>query len=44
MELAQRAYCDEAAPDRWDPALAAPVTATLTQILSACIDFAKGQP
>ncbi len=42
MELAQRAYCDEAAPDRWDPALAAPVTETLTQILSACIDFAKG--
>jgi formiminoglutamase len=42
MELAQRAYCDEAEPSRWDPALAAPVTETLTQILSACISFAKG--
>jgi formiminoglutamase len=42
MELAQRAYCDEAAADRWDPALAAPVTETLTKILSACITFAKG--
>jgi formiminoglutamase len=43
MELAQRAYLNEAAPDRWDPVLAAPVTETLTHILSACIDFAKGQ-
>jgi formiminoglutamase len=42
MELAQRAYCDEAEPSRWDPALAASVTETLTQILSACITFAKG--
>jgi formiminoglutamase len=42
MELAQRAYCDEAEPSRWDPALAAPVTETLTHILSACINFAKG--
>jgi formiminoglutamase len=42
MELAQRAYCDEAEPSRWDPALAAAVTQTLTQILSACISFAKG--
>jgi formiminoglutamase len=42
MELAQRTYCDEAEPSRWRPALAAPVTGTLTQILSACINFAKG--
>jgi N-formylglutamate amidohydrolase len=40
MELAQRAYLDEAAPERWDPARAAPVTAILAEFLAACLAFA----
>ncbi|RIA44486.1 formiminoglutamase [Hephaestia caeni] len=43
MELAIRGYADEAAPDRWDAARAAPMQATLRGVLKACLDFAKGR-
>ena len=43
MELAIRGYADEAAPDRWDAARAAPMQATLRAVLRACLDFAKGR-
>jgi N-formylglutamate deformylase len=42
MELAIRGYADEATPDRWDAARAAPMQATLRAVLQACLDFAKG--
>ena len=43
MELAIRGYGDEGGvwPPLWDAARAAPLQATLHNILSACLDFAK---
>jgi formiminoglutamase len=50
MELAIRGYLPEPAapgpanwPPAFDPAFAAPLQAVLSQILTACLDFAKGQ-
>lgn len=51
MELACRAYmseplgfvADDAWPTPYDPAYAAPVRATLTQILEACLAFARAR-
>lgn len=50
MELACRGYMREVAgsvtedawPTPYDPALAAPMRATLTRVLQACLDFARG--
>jgi len=44
MELSQRLYLDEARPKNWDPALAASIAPILAAILTACLDFTKGQP
>lgn len=52
MELAMRGYVDEPqaphTPDNWPPPYvaerAAPLRATLTEILTAALAFAKGQP
>jgi formiminoglutamase len=48
MELAIRGYMREPAepaPENWppafDPGFAAPLTATLRQIVTACLDFAQ---
>ncbi|WP_068072417.1 N-formylglutamate deformylase [Novosphingobium lentum] len=46
MELAIRGYADEvgAWPPPWDAERAVPMQAKLRSILTACLDFAKGQP
>lgn len=41
LEIAQRAYLDEAQPDRWNGAIADQLRPTLARILQACVDFAK---
>lgn len=40
LEIAQRAYLDEAAPDVWRDDLADRLRPTLARILQACLDFA----
>ena len=52
MELACRTYLPEPIPDvseaawppAYDPDHAAPMRAVLTQILNACLDFARSAP
>ncbi len=41
LEIAQRAYLDERAPDQWNDAIANRLRPTLANILQACVDFAK---
>jgi N-formylglutamate deformylase len=42
MELAQRLYLDETrTPPVWEPERAAPLQATLREVLRACLDFAR---
>ena len=41
LEVAQRAYLDEAHPDEWRGDIAARLRPTLANILQACVDFAK---
>ncbi len=43
MELAMRGYLDEAGewPPQWEPTRAAPLQATLANIIIACLNFAK---
>ena len=41
LEIAQRAYLDEAAPHEWRPDIADRLRPDLARILSACTDFAK---
>lgn len=46
MELAQRGYMDEDAPDpaAWNPDRAAPMQSVLRDVLAACLTFAKDKP
>ena len=41
LEIAQRAYLDEAQPNRWNGAIAEQLRPTLANILKACTDFAR---
>lgn len=41
LEIAQRAYLNEARPDQWRGDIAGRLRPTLANILQACVDFAK---